>query len=73
MSEYIINLFWDEEASVWGAINDDIPIALESESIDFLIERIQISVPEILSLNGKEDETPVLHLRIEKVVKGNCQ
>ncbi|MCL1895647.1 MAG: DUF1902 domain-containing protein [Clostridiales bacterium] len=48
----MINLFWDEEASVWVATNDEIPIALESGSLDLLMERVRIATPELLELNG---------------------
>ena len=30
MNEYTINFSWDDEAGVWIAICDDIPLALES-------------------------------------------
>lgn len=54
MNEYAIILAWDDEASVWTAINDDIPIALESESLDILIERVKGAAPELLELNKKK-------------------
>ena len=50
---YEINVSWDEEAGVWCAIADDIPIALESNSFDALIGRVKIAAFEILELNGK--------------------
>jgi len=38
MSEYIVKLNWDPEASVWYATSDDIPgLVLESGSYDALI------------------------------------
>ena len=45
---YIIDISWDSEASVWIAISDEIPIALESESLETLIYRVQIAVPDML-------------------------
>ncbi|GHV78910.1 hypothetical protein AGMMS49944_07010 [Spirochaetia bacterium] len=56
MAEYTILLTWDDEARVWVAENDDIPIALESGSFDGLIERVRHAVPEILVENGKPPE-----------------
>ncbi|MBQ7480095.1 MAG: DUF1902 domain-containing protein [Selenomonadaceae bacterium] len=50
-TEYIVNLVWDEEAHVWVAICDEIPLALESESLDELINRIRLAAPEIIELN----------------------
>jgi len=53
MAEYIVNLIWDEEASVWVATSDDIPgLVLESGSLDALIERVRFAAPELLKING---------------------
>ena len=53
MPEYTVNLLWDTEAAVWIATSDTIPgLALESGSIDALIERVRFAVPELLELNG---------------------
>jgi hypothetical protein len=54
MTEYAVLLTYDDEARVWIAENDDIPIVLESGSLDLLMERVRIAAPEILELNGKE-------------------
>jgi hypothetical protein len=70
MNEYVILLTWDDEASVWTAINDDIPIALESKSLDTLIERVREATPELLELNEKKHTDITLHfsMEYEKVV-----
>jgi len=65
MAEYVILLTWDEEGSVWIAENDDIPIALESDSLDKLIERVKISVPELLELNGQNNKKATLNFKME--------
>ena len=54
MSEYTVQLFWDDEAEVWIAINDEIPLALESDSLDKLIERVKLAAPEIIEMNNLE-------------------
>ena len=54
---YDVDMSWDEEAGVWCAICDDIPIALESHSFDALITRVKVAVVEILDMNGKKSET----------------
>lgn len=69
MKEYVINLFWDEEASVWGAVNDQIPITLESGSLDLLIERVRSAVPELLELNGLSEEVTMLRFQAERLMK----
>ena len=50
--EYVIYMQWDPEAGVWYAANDEIPIALESESLDQLMQRVRQAVPELLALNS---------------------
>jgi len=65
MIKYIVLLTWDEDASVWIAENDDIPIALESDSLDTLIKRVRIAAPELLELNGKGNKNITLHFEME--------
>jgi len=60
MEEYTVTITFDEEAAVWYAINNDIPIALESDSLDVLIKRVKLAVPELLELNGKNREHTVI-------------
>ena len=50
---YNINVNWDETVGVWCAVCDEIPLALESNSFDALIEKVKITAYEILELNGK--------------------
>ena len=66
MAEYTITFTFDEEAAVWYALNDDIPIALEFDSFDVLIERVKLAVPELLELNGKNHENIILHFSMER-------
>ncbi|MBQ9511637.1 MAG: DUF1902 domain-containing protein [Lachnospiraceae bacterium] len=49
--EYVIQLQWDNEAGVWIAINDYIPLTLESESLDELMRRVREAIPEIVEMN----------------------
>ena len=64
MIKYNVLLIWDEETAVWIAENDDIPIALESDSLDTLIRRVRLAVPELLELNGK-NKNITLHFEME--------
>jgi len=53
MQELLIKLTWDSDARVWIAESDDVPgLVLESGSFDALIERVRVTVPEMLELNG---------------------
>ncbi|GHV09668.1 hypothetical protein FACS1894217_14350 [Clostridia bacterium] len=49
--EYTVNFSWDEEAGVWAAVCDAIPLALESNSFDALVEKVKICAAEIIALN----------------------
>ena len=69
MNEYTVMLNWDDEAQVWYALNDDIPIALESGSLDLLMERVRLAVPEILELNGKEHRDVYLNFTTKRRAK----
>ena len=67
MSEYNVDLSWDNEAAVWIATSKDIAgLVLESGSLDALIERVRFAVPELLTLNGLRDKTLSMCLRSER-------
>jgi len=52
MSQYIVNLVWDNEAHVWVATSEHVPgLVLEHGSCDALIERVRIALPELLEVN----------------------
>jgi hypothetical protein len=69
MKIFDINVSWDDEAGVWIAISDDIPLALESNSYDALLERVKIAAPEIIELNHKITEPVVLFFKSERAEK----
>jgi hypothetical protein len=65
--EYVITTTWDAEASVWIATSDDVPgLALESGSLDALMERVRFAVPELLALNGNEQADIPLYFKSER-------
>lgn len=55
----VISLFGDNEANVWLAINREIGIALESDSIENLIQSVKQAVPEMLFLNKISVKKPI--------------
>ena len=65
--QYDIILEWDPEAEAWTAISDAIPLALESESLDALMERVRVAVPELLELNGKPNKNVKLRFHAERL------
>ena len=49
---HVVSLEWDAEAAVWTATSDSIPgLAMESGSLDALMERVRIGVPDLLEAN----------------------
>lgn len=64
---YAIDLSWDDEAGVWTAICDELPLAIESNSYDALIEKIKIVAVEIAELNGLSRAFNML-IRSERLV-----
>ncbi len=64
----IINIKWDNEASVYIAICDELGLALESESYDDLIQRVKDAVPELLELNHIQGCTSMCFLTSERRV-----
>ena len=65
--EYVISLTWDPEAAVWIATSEDIPgLVLESGSFDALLERVRVTAPELLALNGATDSPLILAFHSER-------
>jgi len=53
---YHVEARWDSEAGVWVAESDDIPgLVAEAESMNALMEKIRVLVPELFELNGGLD------------------
>jgi hypothetical protein len=63
----MILLTWDDEARVWIAENDDIPIVLNSASLDELMERVETAAPELLEMNGKKHDNIKLHFKADRI------
>jgi len=52
---------WDDEAHVWVATSDDVPgLATEAETVESLVEKLKVMIPELLEANGNlvEYEVP---------------
>lgn len=65
---YTVNLLWDTDASVWVATSEDIKgLVLESGPLDVLIERVRMTVPELLKLNHQPIEHATLAFVTERV------
>ncbi|MBN9127883.1 MAG: DUF1902 domain-containing protein [Nitrosospira sp.] len=56
MDKLTVNAFWDDEARVWVATSDDVRgLATEAETIDDLVAKLKIMLPELLDANGYPD------------------
>ena len=52
----IVHAMWDDEAKVWVATSDDVPgLATEAASIDILMPKLRVMIPELLDVNGYPD------------------
>ena len=68
---YTVKLFWDSEADVWIATSDDVKgLTLESGSLDVLIERVRMAVPELLKLNNQPLENAKIAFVTDRVEEG---
>ena len=67
---FFIRAEWDEEAMVWVATSDDVPgLATENDTLEGLIGKLKVMIPELLEANGtvREGDIPfeVLTRRFE--------
>jgi Domain of unknown function (DUF1902) len=64
MNPLRINAVWDDGASVWVATSDDVAgLAIEASTIDALVERLKVVIPELMELNHQDtlgDELPFM-------------
>jgi uncharacterized protein YbaR (Trm112 family) len=63
--DYQIAIAFDNEAQKWYAQNDDIPIILEDDSLDTLINRVKLAAPEMLEINNMPCKNIKLSFKIE--------
>ena len=53
-NSYKIDFLWDVEAGVWVATSEDVlGLVLEHGSLDALVEKVKVAVPELLELDSK--------------------
>lgn len=63
----IITIMWDDEAKVYIATSDDVPgLVMEADSLDALIERARLAIPELLELNNRKADVIDLSFRSER-------
>ena len=53
MKPYFIHAQWDGEAGVWNATSKDVPgLVAESDTVEALVLKLKLLVPELLQANG---------------------
>ncbi|MDE0309804.1 MAG: DUF1902 domain-containing protein [Acidiferrobacterales bacterium] len=58
-NEICISASWDPEAQVWVAVSDDVPgLVAEASSLQKLISKLQVLVPELCELNNHLMKAP---------------
>ena len=65
-----VEAFWDEEAHVWVASSDDVPgLVTEADTMEHLMQKVKILIPELLQLNGLLDERGTVDIPIHLLGK----
>lgn len=67
---YVVNAQWDDEAAVWVATSDDIPgLATEAETMELLLEKLNVMIPELLAANDAlpEQNHPAIPFQLMSV------
>jgi predicted RNase H-like HicB family nuclease len=56
----IVRAQWDDEARVWVAESDDVPgLATEAETVEALMRKLEVMIPEMLELNAPGAQSSV--------------
>ncbi len=54
-----VDAFWDEEARVWVASSNDVPgLTTEADTMEHLMQKLKIIIPELLHANGLRQKNP---------------
>ena len=66
----IIKLVWNEKEKFWysKSLDERFGLTLESSSLDILIERVKLAVPDMLELSGYTGDIELV-FEIERIIK----
>ncbi len=65
--EITVNARWDDEAAVWLATSEDVHgLVVEAENWPTMIEEVRLILPELLALEGQENEKISLTFKAEE-------
>ena len=63
MTEYNVHAQYDTEAGVWVAESTDVPgLATEAETVDALVAKLRVMIPELLHENGVPPSGVSVHI-----------
>lgn len=69
-SVYLIRALWDDEAKYWVATSDDVPgLATGAETVEALMDKLRVMVPELLEANGMLDPSSGGDVPIELIAQ----
>jgi len=66
MEIYDVNVYWDEEGSVWVASCDDVPLTLHNNTIELLMGDVRETALEIFELEKRPTEEVAFKYQIEE-------
>jgi predicted RNase H-like HicB family nuclease len=62
----IVNAIWDTDNKVWVAESEDVPgLATGADTLEELIEKLKVAIPEMLAENGIPFEPGRLPFKVE--------
>ena len=65
-----VEAFWDEEAHVWVASSNDVPgLITEAATMEHLMQKLKIVIPELLQENGLLNEPGTIDIPIHLLGK----
>jgi predicted RNase H-like HicB family nuclease len=75
MKTLTVHADWDDEAAVWVAESEDVPgLATYAETIDQLLAKLKVMVPELLEANGHLfDETVPDRVPFELITRASAE
>ena len=63
--ELKIHAAWDDEANVWYVQDSDVPgLATEAATLEALLQKLKVMIPELIELNGSPNEDTEVPLEL---------